>query len=423
MSEQKFETLQIHAGQTVDATGSRAVPIHLTTAYVFNDVDHAAGRFALTEPGHIYTRLNNPTTDVLEARIAALEGGTAAIATASGMAAINLTLLALARQGDHIVSSSYVYGGTDTLLRHTLPNQGITTTFVDTTDLANVRAAIQDNTKAIFVETVGNPDGNIEDIEGLAAIANEFNIPLVVDATFSTPYLTRPIEHNASIVVHSATKFIGGHGTAMGGLIVESGQFNWANGKYPQISEPNETYNGLSFYDAVGPAAFTTYIRATLMRDTGASLSPFNAFLLIQGLETLSLRVERHVENAKKVAEFLDQHDKVAWVKYSGLPSSPYHDLQTKYSPKGAPSIFTFGVKGGHDGAVRFINELELFSLLANVGDAKSLVVHPASTTHAQLTEEEQIAAGVNPETIRISIGLEHIDDILADLAKGLDAI
>lgn len=421
--EQKFETLQLHAGQTVDPTGSRAVPIYQTTAYVFDNPEHAAGRFALTEPGHIYTRLNNPTTDVLEQRIAALEGGSAGLAVSSGMAAINYTIQALAQNGDHIVSTAHLYGGTHTLFSLTLPRSGITTTFVDTNDFAAVEAAIQENTKGIFIETVGNPDGNIEDIGELAAIADKHNIPLIVDATFSTPYLTRPIEHGATIVVHSATKFLGGHGTTMGGLIVESGKFNWANGKYPRISEPDASYHGLSFYDAVGPAAFVTYIRATQLRDTGSAISPFNSFLLIQGLETLSLRVERHVENAQAVAEFLEGHDKVEWVHYAGLESSPYYELKQKYSPKGAPSIFTFGVKGGYDAAVKFIEQLELFSLLANVGDSKSLVVHPASTTHAQLSPQEQLAAKVTPETIRLSIGTEHIDDIIGDIKQALEVI
>ena len=419
--EQKFETLQLHAGQSVDATGSRAVPIYQTTAYVFDSPEHAAGRFNLTEPGHIYTRLNNPTTDVLEQRIAALEGGSAGLAVSSGMSAIAYAIQALAQNGEHIVSTAHLYGGTHTLFQHTLPRFGITTTFVDTQNFAEVEAAIQENTKAIFVETVGNPDGNIEDIGALAAIADKYDIPLIVDATFSSPYLTRPIEHGATIVVHSATKIIGGHGTSMGGLIVESGKFNWANGKFPRLAEPDASYHGLSFYDAVGPAAFVTYIRATLLRDTGAAISPFNSFLLLQGIETLSLRVERHVENAERVAEFLESHETVEWVHYAGLESSPYYELKQKYSPKGAPAVFTFGVKGGYDAAVKFIERLELFSLIANVGDLKSLVVHPASTTHSQLSPEEQLAAKVTPETIRLSIGTEHIDDIIGDLKQALE--
>lgn len=416
----KFDTLAVHAGQHLDETGARALPIHLTTAYVFNDTDHAAGRFGLTEPGPIYTRLGNPTTSALEERIAALEGGTAAVAVASGMAAITYAILALAQEGEHIVSSSYVYGGTHTLFSHTLPRYGIEATFVDTDHLENVKNALQENTRAIFVETIGNPDGNIEDLEALAKIADEHGIPLVVDATFSTPYLTRPIEHGATVVVHSGTKFIGGHGTAMGGLIIESGNFNWNNGKFPRLARPDESYHGLNFYEAVGGAAYTTYIRATLLRDTGASISPFNSWLLAQGLETLHLRLERHVENARKVAEYLSNHDKIEWVKYAGLEESPYYELQKKYTPKGPGSVFTFGVKGGFEGANKFINSLELFSLLANVGDAKSLVIHPASTTHAQLTEEEQANAGVRPETIRVSIGIEDVEDLLADLDQAL---
>lgn len=420
----KIETQAIHAAQTIDETGSRAVPLHQTTAYVFEDVAQGANRFALTEGGNIYTRITNPTQGVFEGRVAALEGGSAGLAVASGMAAISYAIQVLAKAGDHIVATANLYGGSHNLFEHTFKDFGIDVTIVDTSDLANVDQAIQDNTKAVFVETIGNPAGNIEDISGLAEVAHKHGIPLIVDNTFATPYLSRPIEHGADIVVHSATKFIGGHGTSIGGVIVESGQFDWKqNDKFPGLSQADPTYNDLIFADAFGPAAYTTKIRATLLRDTGASISPFNAWLLVQGLESLHVRMDRHVENAEKVATFLAQHDKVEWVDYAGLESSPYYRLKEKYLPLGAGSIFTFGVKGGYEGGVKFIENLELFSLLANVGDAKSLVVHPASMTHSQLTEEELAEGGIKPETIRLSIGIENVDDIIADLDNALAAI
>lgn len=422
--EYSFETNAVHAGQTVDETGARAVPIHQTTAYVFDSLEQGANRFALTEGGNIYTRITNPTQGVFESRVATLEGGTSGLAVASGMAAIAYAIQVLAANGDHIVATSSLYGGTHNLFEHTFKKFGIDVSIVDTSDLANVDAAIQDNTKAVFVESIGNPAGNIEDIEGLAEVAHKHGIPLIVDNTFATPYLLRPIEFGADIVVHSATKFIGGHGTSIGGVIVESGKFDWKqNDKFPGLSEPDPTYNDLVFADAFGPGAYTTKIRATLLRDTGAAISPFNAFLLIQGLETLHVRVERHVENAEKIAKYLENHPNVEWVDYAGLESSPYYKLKEKYLPKGAGSIFTFGVKGGFDGGVNFIENLELFSLLANVGDAKSLVVHPASMTHSQLTDEELLAGGVKPETIRLSIGIENVDDLIADLERGLSAL
>lgn len=423
MNHYRFETQQLHAGQSLDETGSRAVPIYQTTSYVFDDPSQAEGRFHLTDPGHIYTRLNNPTTDVFEQRVATLEGGTAAIGVASGMAAINYAIQAVAQTGEHIVASKYLYGGTHTLFTHTLPRNGIKTTFVDTANELAIEEAIQDNTKAIFVETIGNPEGNIEDLELISRIAKEHHIPLIVDNTFATPYLCRPFEHGANIVVHSATKFIGGHGTSIGGIIVENDSFDWSKGNYPNLSQADSTYAGKIFAKDYAPASFTTCIRATIGRDTGSAISPFNSFLFLQGLETLSLRMERHVENAQKIAEYLNSHPKVDWVKFAGLEDSPYYSLKEKYLPKGAGSIMTFGVKGGYDAAVAFIKELELFSLLANVGDAKSLVIHPASTTHAQLTPEEQRAAGVEPETIRISVGIENIQDIIDDLDKGLGVI
>lgn len=421
----KFETLQLHAGQEVDeASHSRAVPIYQTTSFTFDDTQHAANLFGLKELGNIYSRLTNPTVAVFETRVAELEGGVAGVAVASGMAAITYAIQTVADAGDHIVASSTLYGGTHTLFAHTLPKFGIDVSIVDSKNFDEVKNAIKENTKALYIETIGNPEGNVEDIEKLAEIAHEAGIPLIVDNTFASPYLIQPIKYGANIVVHSATKFIGGHGTSMGGVVVDGGNFDWTqNDKFPSLTEPDLSYHDLVFTEAFGPAALAFKVRTTLLRDTGAALSPFNAFLLLQGLETLSLRVERHVENAEKVAKFLENHDKVEWVKYAGLPSSEYYDLKEKYLPKGASSIFTFGVKGGYDAGIKFIESLELFSLLANVGDAKSLVIHPASTTHAQLNEEDQLKAGITPETIRVSIGLEHIDDIIADLEKGLDAI
>ena len=421
----KFETLQLHAGQEVDPTShSRAVPIYQTTSFTFDDTQHAADLFGLNALGNIYSRLTNPTVAVFETRVAELEGGVAGVAVGSGMAAITYAVQTVAEAGDHIVASSTLYGGTYTLFSHTLPKYGIDVSIVDSKNFDEVKNAIKDNTKAIYIKTIGNPEGNVEDVEKLAEIAHEAGIPLIVDNTFASPYLFRPLEHGANIVVHSATKFIGGHGTSMGGVVVDGGNFDWKqNDKFPGLTEPDASYHDLVFADAFGEAALAFKIRTTLLRDTGACLSPLNAFLLLQGLETLSLRMERHVENAEKVAKFLDNHDKVEWVKYAGLPSSEYYDLKEKYLPKGACSIFTFGVKGGYEAGIKFIESLELFSLLANVGDAKSLVIHPASTTHAQLTPEEQLTAGITPETIRISVGLEHIDDIINDLEKGLEAI
>lgn len=420
----RFETKQLHAGQEVDpTTNSRALPIYQTTSYVFDDTKHAAELFGLQDVGNIYTRIMNPTTAALETRVAELEGGVAGLGVASGMAAITYAIQVIANAGDHIVSSASLYGGTHTLFTHTFKKFGIETSLVNAKDPENVSREIKENTKAIFVETIGNPEGNVEDLEALAKIAEDNGIPLIVDNTFATPYLCRPIEHGAHVVVHSATKFLGGHGTSIGGVIVDGGNFNWDNGKFPGLTEPDASYHDLVFTDAFGPAAYAFKIRTTLLRDTGAALSPFNAFLLTQGIETLSLRMERHVENAKAVAEFLESHDKVEWVDYAGLESSEYHELQKKYLPKGASSIFTFDVKGGYEAGKTFIESLELFSLLANVGDAKSLVIHPASTTHSQLKEDEQLAGGVRPEMIRVSIGLEHVDDIIEDLKKGLDAI
>ena len=420
----RFETKQLHAGQEVDpTTNSRALPIYQTTSYVFDDTKHAADLFGLQDVGNIYTRIMNPTTAALETRVAELEGGVAGLGVASGMAAITYAIQVIANAGDHIVSSASLYGGTHTLFTHTFKKFGIETSLVDAKDPENFSREIKENTKAIFVETIGNPEGNVEDLEALAKIAEDNGIPLIVDNTFATPYLCRPIEHGAHVVVHSATKFLGGHGTSIGGVIVDGGNFNWDNGKFPGLTEPDASYHDLVFTEAFGPAAYAFKIRTTLLRDTGAALSPFNAFLLTQGIETLSLRMERHVENAKAVAEFLENHDKVEWVDYAGLESSEYNELQKKYLPKGASSIFTFGVKGGYEAGKTFIESLELFSLLANVGDAKSLVIHPASTTHSQLKEDEQLAGGVRPEMIRLSVGLEHVDDIIDDLKKGLDAI
>lgn len=426
MSNYKFETLQLHVGQEHPdpATDARAVPIYATTSYVFRNCEHAAARFGLTDAGNIYGRLTNSTQDVLEQRIAALEGGVAALALASGAAAITYTLQALAQNGGHIVSQKTIYGGSYNLLAHTFPNFGITTTFVNIHDLAEVEAAIQDDTRALYIETLGNPNSDIPDIDALAQLAHKHGLPLVVDNTFGTPYLIRPIEHGADIVVHSATKFIGGHGTTLGGIIVDSGKFDWAaSGKYPAVAEPNPSYHGVSFVKVVGPAAFVTYIRAVLLRDTGATISPFAAFLLLQGVETLSLRLERHAENTKKVVEFLANHPQVDKVNHPSLPDHPDHELYKKYFPNGGASIFTFEIKGGQKEATKFIDNLKIFSLLANVADVKSLVIHPATTTHSQLSEEELLDQGIKQNTIRLSIGTEHIDDIIADLQNGFDAV
>lgn len=422
----KFETKQLHVGQeSADpVTDSRAVPIYQTSSYVFHNSEHAAARFGLTDAGNIYGRLTNPTEDIFEQRIAALEGGVAALAVASGAAAIAYTFQNLAQAGDHIVASKTIYGGTYNLLEHTLPAYGITTTFVDANNLDEIRNAIQDNTKAVFIETLGNPNSNVVDIEEIAKIAHENKIPLVIDNTFGTPYLIRPIEYGADIVVHSATKFIGGHGTTIGGVIVDSGKFDWeASGKFPSLVEPNPSYHGISFTKAAGPAAFVTKIRAILLRDTGATLSPIHAFIFLQGLETLSLRVERHVENALKVVDYLSKHPQVEKVNHPSLPDAPTHDLYEKYFPNGGGSIFTFEIKGGAEEAKKFIDNLQVFSLLANVADVKSLVIHPASTTHSQLSEEELLDQGIKPNTIRLSIGTEHIDDIIADLSQAFDKV
>ena len=426
MSNYKFETLQLHVGQEQadPASDSRAVPIYATTSYVFHNSAHAAARFGLADAGNIYGRLTNSTQDVLEKRIAALEGGVAALALASGAAAITYTIQALAQAGDHIVAQKTIYGGTYNLLAHTLPLYGVNTTFVDVHNLKEVEAAIKPNTKAIFIETLGNPNSDIPDIDAVAAIAHKNNVPLVIDNTFGTPFLIRPIEHGADIVVHSATKFIGGHGTTLGGIIVDSGKFDWKKaGKFAPIADANPSYHGISFADAVGPAAFVTYIRAILLRDQGAAISPFAAFLLLQGTETLSLRLERHTENTKKVIEFLKKHPKVEKINHPSLPEHPDHALYQKYFPNGGGSIFTFDIKGGQKEAHAFIDHLEIFSLLANVADVKSLVIHPATTTHSQLSEAELEDAGIHQNTIRLSIGTEHIDDIIADLEKGFAAV
>ncbi|MBR6426822.1 MAG: O-acetylhomoserine aminocarboxypropyltransferase/cysteine synthase [Clostridia bacterium] len=426
MSNYRFETLQLHVGQEQadPATDSRAVPIYQPTSYVFHNSRHAADRFGLADAGNIYGRLTNSTQDVLEKRIAALEGGSAALALASGAAAITYTIEALASNGGHIVAQKTIYGGTFNLLAHTLPQYGIRTTFVNIHDLQEVENAITDDTRAVFLETLGNPNSDIPDIDAVSKMAHEHGIPVVIDNTFGTPFLIRPIEHGADIVVHSATKFIGGHGTTLGGVIVESGKFDWrTGGKYPNIADPNPSYHGVSFYDAVGQAAFVTYIRAILLRDTGACISPFNAFLLLQGVETLSLRLERHAENTKKVVEFLAGHPLVEKVNHPSLPDHPQHELYKKYFPGGGGSIFTFDIKGGREEAWRFIDALEIFSLLANVADVKSLVIHPATTTHSQLSEEELAEQNIHENTIRLSIGTEHIDDIIADLEKGFAAI
>ena len=413
MSEYRFETLQLHVGQEQadPATDARAVPIYQTTSYVFHNSKHAADRFGLADPGNIYGRLTNSTQEVLEKRLAALEGGSAALAL-------------LAANGGHVVAQKTIYGGTFNLLAHTLPQYGIRTSFVDIHDLSEVEAAIEEDTRAVFLETLGNPNSDIPDIDAVSEIAHKYGIPVVIDNTFGTPYLIRPIEHGADIVVHSATKFIGGHGTTLGGIIVESGRFDWkASGKYPNIASPNQSYHGVSFYDAVGAAAFVTYIRAILLRDTGAAISPFNAFLLLQGVETLSLRLERHAENTKKVVEFLNSHPQVEKVNHPSLADHPDHEVYKRYFPNGGGSIFTFDIRGGQEEAWRFIDNLRIFSLLANVADVKSLVIHPASTTHSQLTEEELLDQGIKPNTIRLSIGTEHIDDIIADLENGFAAI
>lgn len=426
MSNYKFETLQLHVGQEKadPVTDARAVPIYATTSYVFHNSQHAADRFGLRDAGNIYGRLTNSTQDVFEQRIAALEGGVAALAVASGAAAITYAIEALAQAGDHIVAQKTVYGGTFNLLEHTLVQFGIETTFVNAHDLKELEAAILPNTKAVYLETLGNPNSDIPDIDAIAEIAHKHGIPVLVDNTFGTPYLIRPIEHGADIVVHSATKFIGGHGTTLGGVIVDSGKFDWkASGKYAPIAAPNPSYHGVSFVDAAGLAAFVTYIRAILLRDQGAAISPFAAFLLLQGTETLSLRLERHAENTKKVIEYLRKHPKVAKVNHPSLPDHPDHALYERYFPNGGGSIFTFEIKGGQEEAYRFIDNLEIFSLLANVADVKSLVIHPATTTHSQLSEEELADQGITPSTIRLSIGTEHIDDIIADLEKGFAAV
>ncbi|MBO6039515.1 MAG: O-acetylhomoserine aminocarboxypropyltransferase/cysteine synthase [Acidaminococcaceae bacterium] len=426
MANYKFETLQLHVGQEQadPATDSRAVPIYQTTSYVFHNSQHAADRFGLRDAGNIYGRLTNSTQDVLEKRLAALEGGSAALALASGAAAVTYTIEALAANGGHIVAQKTIYGGSFNLLEHTLPLYGINTTFVDAHNLEEVENSIQENTRAIYLETLGNPNSDIPDIDAVAEIAHKHGLPLVIDNTFGTPYLIRPFEHGADIVIHSATKFIGGHGTTLGGIIVEAGKFDWKkSGKFPNIADPNPSYHGVSFYDAVGPAAFVTYIRAILLRDTGACISPFNAFLLLQGVETLSLRLERHAENTKKVVEYLKAHPLVQSISHPSLPEHPDHALYEKYFPNGGASIFTFEIKGGQEAAWKFIDNLKIFSLLANVADVKSLVIHPASTTHSQLTEAELKDQGISPSTIRLSIGTEHIDDIIADLENGFAAI
>mgnify|MGYP000663436060 CR=1 FL=1 len=418
----KFDTLQVHAGQKPDpTTGSRAVPIYQTTSYVFNNSEHAANLFSLKEQGNIYTRIMNPTNDVFEQRIAALEGGIGALAVASGSAAITYAILNIAGSGDEIVAASTLYGGTYNLFSNTLPKLGINTVFVNPDEVENFRKAINEKTKAVYIETIGNPGINIVDIEAVAQIAHENGVPLIVDNTFGTPYLIRPIEFGADIVVHSATKFIGGHGTSIGGVIVDSGKFEWAkSGRFDELTQPDPGYHGLEYVKEFGPLAYITKARVQLLRDTGASISPFNSFLLLQGLETLSLRVERHVLNTKKIVAFLKDHPQVSWINYPGIKGSKYYDLANKYLPKGCGSIFTFGIKGGSEAAKKFIESLEIFSLLANVADAKSLVIHPASTTHAQLSEEDQKAAGVTPDQIRLSVGIEDAEDLIYDLEQAL---
>ena len=428
MSENKlhFETLQLHVGQEEadPATGARAVPIYQTTSYVFNNSAHAAARFGLTDAGNIYGRLTNPTEDVLEKRIAALEGGVAGLAVASGAAAISYTIQALAQNGGHVVAQKTIYGGSYNLLEHTLPNFGITATFVDAHNLKEIEDAIQENTRLVYLETLGNPNADIPDLDAIAEIAHKHGLPVVVDNTFGTPYLIRPLEHGADIVVHSATKFIGGHGTSLGGIIVDGGKFDWAaSGNYPAIAAPNPSYHGISFVDAAGPAAFVTYVRAILLRDTGATISPFNAFLLLQGVETLSLRVERHAENTKKIVEYLANHPQVEKVNHPSLPDHPDHALYQKYFPNGGASIFTFQIKGSVKEAHAFIDHLKIFSLLANVADVKSLVIHPATTTHSQLSEQELLDQGIYQNTIRLSIGTENADDLIADLEQAFQAV
>lgn len=426
MSDYRFETLQLHVGQENPdpATDARAVPIYATTSYVFHDCAHAAARFNLSDAGNIYGRLTNSTQEVLEKRVAALEGGTAALALASGAAAITYTIQALAQNNGHVVAQKSIYGGSYNLLAHTLPNFGITATFVDIHNLTEVERAIQDNTRAIYVETLGNPNSDIPDMDALAELAHRHGLPLVVDNTFGTPYLFRPIEHGADVVVHSATKFLGGHGTTLGGIIVDSGNFDWsASGSYPAIAAPNPSYHGVSFTEAAGKAAFVTYIRAILLRDTGAAISPFAAFQLLQGIETLSLRLERHAENTKKIVAYLAGHPLVEKVNHPSLPEHPQHALYEKYFPNGGASIFTFQIKGGEEEAHKFIDSLQLFSLLANVADAKSLVIHPATTTHSQLTEAELTEQNIYPNTIRLSVGIEHVDDMIADLENGFQGI
>ena len=426
MSNYRFETLQLHVGQEQadPATDARAVPIYQTTSYVFPNSANAADRFALKAGGNIYGRLTNPTEEVLEKRIAALEGGEGALALASGAAAVTYTIQSLAKKGDHIVAQNTIYGGSYNLLGHTLPDYGIETTFVDVHDIEAVKAAVRPETKAIYIETLGNPNSDIPDIDACAEIAHSHGIPLVIDNTFGTPYLIRPIEHGADIVVHSATKFIGGHGTTLGGIIVDSGKFDWKkSGKFPQFADPNPSYHGVSFVEAAGPAAFVTFVRAVILRDMGAAISPFNAFLLLQGLETLSLRLERHAYNAKKVVEYLSKHPLVEKVNHPSLPDHPQHDLYEKYFPNGGASIFTFDIKGGQEEAHRFIDNLKIFSLLANVADVKSLVIHPATTTHGQLNDKELAEQNIHRNTIRLSIGIEHIDDIIEDLERGFAAL
>ena len=421
---QRFETIQLHGGHTVDKeTGSRAVPIYQTTSYVFENAQQAAARFALEEGGNIYTRITNPTTSILEERLALLEGGVGALATASGSSAISYAIQNIASSGDHVVSASTLYGGTYNLFANTLPEFGITTTFVNAENLEEVKAAIQENTKALFIESLGNPDINVLDVEALSQIAHEAGIPLIVDNTFATPYLFRPFEHGAHITVYSTTKYIGGHGVSLGGAIVDSGKFDWTNGKFAKLVDPDPSYHGVSWTQAAGNAAYITRARTILLRDFGAAISPFNAWTLLLGLETLSLRMERHVENAQKVAEFLENHPKVAWVHYPTLKSSPYYELAQKYFPKGTSSVFSFGLKAGKEASQKLCSSTKIFSLLANVGDAKSLIIHPASTTHSQLNEEDLKAAGIQPETIRISVGIENVKDLIEDLSQALDQI
>ncbi|OUN48933.1 O-acetylhomoserine aminocarboxypropyltransferase/cysteine synthase family protein [Enterococcus cecorum] len=421
---QRFETIQLHGGHTVDKeTGSRAVPIYQTTSYVFENAQQAAARFALEEGGNIYTRITNPTTSILEERLALLEGGVGALATASGSSAISYAIQNIASSGDHVVSASTLYGGTYNLFANTLPEFGITTTFVNAENLDEVKAAIQENTKALFIESLGNPDINVLDVEALSQIAHEAGIPLIVDNTFATPYLFRPFEHGADITVYSTTKYIGGHGVSLGGAIVDSGNFDWTNGKFEKLVDPDPSYHGVSWTQAAGNAAYITRARTILLRDFGAAISPFNAWTLLLGIETLSLRMERHVENAQRIAEFLENHPKVAWVHYPTLKSSPYYDLAQKYFPKGTSSVFSFGLKAGKEVSQKLCGSTKIFSLLANVGDAKSLIIHPASTTHSQLNEEDLKAAGIQPETIRISVGIENVEDLIEDLTQALEQI